>query len=183
MPPRRTAPRLLHASLRAHSPALVRPLFPALILALLLGGASSAFSQSRVPPPGWSEGDPLTPAALDGIWWVRIPFRFDLERSSVKETRQEVPWTPRYVTFDSQGIIHQSGLSRGEKRPAVGVWLLTDGRLQLSISSMTLDLDCYMVQNDKILVAGTCTTGAATFAAAGMLLRLREGDAVQMIEE
>jgi len=91
--------------------------------------------------------------------------------------------TTQYVTFDSQGIIYRSSLGRDGPRSAVGVWLLKDERLELAISSMTLDLQYYMVQNDKIMVAGTCRMGASTFAVAGLLIRLREGQAVEMLEE
>lgn len=48
---------------------------------------------------------------------------------------------------------------------------------------MTLGLQYYMVQNDKIVVAGTCRMGASTFAVAGLLARVREGRAVEMLEE
>ncbi len=33
------------------------------------------------------------------------------------------------------------------------------------------------------MVAGTCTMGTSTFAVAGLLIRLREGQGVQMLEE
>lgn len=58
-----------------------------------------------------------------------------------------------------------------------------DERLEPAISSMTLGLQYYMVQNDKIVVAGTCRMGASTFAVAGLLARVREGRAVEMLEE
>jgi hypothetical protein len=150
---------------------------------LLLIGVTSIWSQTKVPPPGWYEGDALAESSLSGIWWVKVPFRFVDNGTSVEAIKNEVPWSPRYVTFEKDGIIYKSGLGRDEKKTAVGVWLLKDGKLYLTIVGLSLELSYYMVQNDKILVAGISKLGNENIAVAGMLIRLREGQAMDMNEE
>jgi hypothetical protein len=152
-------------------------------LFVLLACGAGLHAQVRVPTPTWFEGQQVTEGALSGIWWVKFPLRFVEDGDGLVVSREAIPWTPTYVTFDKGGIIRQSGVARGEPRTAVGVWMLVDGTLSLTISDMTIDLQAYVVQNDKILVAGICRLDGQKIPVAGMLLRMRESDAMEMMQE
>jgi hypothetical protein len=153
-----------------------------LALSILLAAFGQICAQVKGPPPDWSEGDKLTKVALNGVWWVKIPFRFESDGASIATIRRELPWSSPYVAFDEQGIIYQRTLTGPQSRNAIGVWLLQDDRLEISVSNMSLELDYYMVQPDKIVVAGNCTIGKLSFAVAGVLLQLQPGYPVQMEE-
>ncbi len=158
--------------------------FKRAILSMLLISSATAWAQSNMaPPPGWFDGDAVTDSSLSGIWWLKIPFAAAIHGEGIDVFEQETIVTSRYLRFGPNGILLRSTLSNDEPPSAVGVWLLKDGKLFLTFSSVSLELECYMVRDDRILVAGTRLVGKDKSAVFGVLNRIREGNLEPVFED
>ena len=152
-------------------------------LLILLVCAAPGWAQTNIALPGWFEGNPLTEASLSGIWWIKIPFEMETQNNKIEVVKQETILSARYVIFGENRIVYRSTLSHKEPVSAVGVWLLQEGKLFISISSINLELTYYMVRDDSILVSGIAEMGDNKSMVAGVLNRVQGGRPKQLMEE
>jgi len=155
----------------------------AIALLYLVLSSFAVWPQTATTPPGWFEGDAITEASLSGIWWINIPFQFKQKDSSVAVVKQELNFASKYMEFGPGGIIHKSNLDGKESIPAIGVWMLKDNKLTLTFAGINLELNCFMVHNDKILIAGDCQIGQERTVVSGILYKLTDKADIQIMQE
>jgi hypothetical protein len=153
------------------------------LLMLLISPAATWAQSNMAPPPGWFDGDTVAEASLAGIWWLKIPFTAAANDKGMNVRKQETNITSKYLKFGANGILFRSSLSNDEPPSAVGVWLLKDDKLFLTFSNVSLELECYMVRDDRILLAGTRLMGKDNAVVFGMLNRVREAHLQPLLEE